>query len=90
MSDLPDGEGHAVIRADEIALSPERRESSMRNQLDARVLEVAPSGVLTRVTVDSGGVELVAAITTRSAEDLGLEPGREVVAALKATAVHLC
>ncbi len=90
VSDLPDGEGHAVIRADEIALSPERRESSMRNQLDARVLEVAPSGVLTRVTVDSGGVELVAAITTRSAEDLGLEPGREVVAALKATAVHLC
>ncbi len=90
VSDVPEGEAHAVIRADEIALSPERRESSMRNQLDARVVEVAPSGVLTRVTVETGGVELVAAITTRSAEELGLEPGREVVAALKATAVHLC
>lgn len=90
VSDVPDGEAHAVIRADEIALSPARRESSVRNQLDARVLELAPSGVLTRVTVQAGGVELVAAITTRSAEDLGLAPGRDVVAALKATAVHLC
>ncbi len=90
VSDVPEGEAHAVIRADEIALGPERRESSMRNQLDARVVEVVPSGVLTRVTVEAGGVELVAAITSRSAEELGLAPGREVVAALKATAVHLC
>ncbi|HEU4989131.1 MAG TPA: ABC transporter ATP-binding protein [Gemmatimonadaceae bacterium] len=90
VSDVPEGDAHAVIRADEIALSPERRESSMRNQLDARVVELAPSGVITRVTVDANGVELVAAITTRSAEDLGLAPGRDVVAALKATAVHLC
>lgn len=90
VSDVPEGEAHAVIRADEIALSPERRESSMRNQLEARVVELAPSGVITRVTVDASGVELVAAITTRSVEDLGLAPGRDVVAALKATAVHLC
>ncbi|MDE3054328.1 MAG: ABC transporter ATP-binding protein [Gemmatimonadota bacterium] len=90
VSDVPEGEAHAVIRADEIALAPERRESSVRNQLDARVVEVAPSGVLARVTVDAGGVELVAVITARSAEELGLAPGREVVAGLKATAVHLC
>ncbi|MDE3127655.1 MAG: ABC transporter ATP-binding protein [Gemmatimonadota bacterium] len=90
VSDVPEGEAHAVIRADEIALAPERRESSVRNQFDARVVEVAPSGVLARVTVDAGGVELVAVITARSAEELGLAPGREVVAALKATAVHLC
>ncbi len=90
VSEMPDGEAHAVIRADEIALSPERRESSVRNQLLARVVEVAPSGVLTRVTLDATGVELVAVITTGSAEDLGLVPGRAVVASLKATAVHLC
>lgn len=90
VSDVPEGDAHAVIRADEIALSPERRESSVRNQVSARVVDVSPSGVLTRVTVEAGGVELVAAITTRSADDLGLAPGREVVAALKATAVHLC
>ncbi|HEY5219107.1 MAG TPA: ABC transporter ATP-binding protein [Gemmatimonadaceae bacterium] len=90
VSDVPDGEAHAVIRADEIALSPERRESSMRNQVGARVVELATMGVFTHVTVDASGVELVAAITTRSAEDLGLVPGRDVVAALKATAVHLC
>jgi molybdopterin-binding protein len=90
VSDMPDGEAHAVIRADEIALAPARRESSMRNQVVARVVEVASAGVIAHVTVEAGGVELVAAITTRSAEELGLAPGREVVAALKATAVHLC
>jgi molybdopterin-binding protein len=90
VSDVPEGEAHAVIRADEIALSPERRESSMRNQLDARVVEIVPSGVLTHVTLEAGGVELVAVITTNSAEELALVPGRSVVAALKATAVHLC
>ncbi len=90
VSDVPEGSAHAVIHADEIALSPNRRESSVRNQLDARVVEVVPSGVLTRVTVEAAGVELVAAITTQSAEELGLAPGGRVVAALKATAVHLC
>ncbi len=90
LSDVPEGEAHAVIRADEIALAPRRRESSVRNQLDARVIELAPSGVITKVTVDASGVELVAAITTQSVEELGLAPGAEVVAALKATAVHLC
>ena len=90
LSDVPEGDAHAVIRADEIALAPRRRESSVRNQLDARVIELAPSGVITKVTVDASGVELVAAITTQSVEELGLAPGAEVVAALKATAVHLC
>ncbi len=90
VSDAPDGAVHAVIRAEEIALSPEMRASSVRNQVAARVVELAPAGVITRVTVDAGGVELVAAITTRSAEDLKLVPGNEVVAAVKATAVHLC
>jgi len=36
------------------------------------------------------GTPLVAAVTSRSARELGLAPGVNVVAAFKATAVHLC
>jgi len=36
------------------------------------------------------GPPLVAAVTTRSAQELKLAVGDEVFAAFKATAVHLC
>jgi len=40
--------------------------------------------------VDIGGTSLVAAVTTRSVQELELSSGVEVFAAFKATAVHLC
>jgi molybdopterin-binding protein len=42
------------------------------------------------VTVDVGGTRLVSAVTTRAVAELGLGVDGEVVAAFKATAVHLC
>jgi molybdopterin-binding protein len=54
------------------------------------VSEIAPAGAVTRVTVNVSGTPIVAAVTTRSVEELGLAPGRDVVVAFKATAVHLC
>jgi molybdopterin-binding protein len=54
------------------------------------VLEVATLGALTRVTLDVRGVPLVAALTTRSAHELALQPGIAVIATFKAMAVHLC
>jgi molybdopterin-binding protein len=36
------------------------------------------------------GVPLVAALTTRSAQELALAPGLAVIASFKAMAVHLC
>jgi len=42
------------------------------------------------VTVDVGGVSLVAALTTRSVQELALAPGSRVYASFKAMAVHLC
>jgi molybdopterin-binding protein len=47
-------------------------------------------GALTRVTLEVRGVPLVAALTTRSALELQLEPGLAVMATFKAMAVHLC
>ena len=84
------GNAHAVIRADEVSLSRVAGASSVRNQFRGRVVEIAPAGAITRVTVDVSGLPLVAAVTTRSAQELHLAPGVEVFAAFKATAVHLC
>jgi molybdopterin-binding protein len=42
------------------------------------------------VTVDVAGTPIVAALTSRSVDELGLAAGRDVVVAFKATAVHLC
>ena len=91
LGDIIPGNAHAVIRAEEIALSTElANASSISNQFRGRVTELVPSGALTRVTVDVSGVPLVAAVTTRSARELKLAIGTEIVAGFKATAVHLC
>jgi len=90
VGDAAEGTGHAVIRAEEILLSVEPHPSSARNVFRGRITEVASSGALTRVTIQVQDTPLVAALTTRSAEELGLVAGHEVWASFKAMAVHLC
>lgn len=90
VGDFAPGAGHAVIRAEEITIAREQRHDSARNRFAGRVTEVASLGALTRVTVDVRGTPLIAALTTRSALELKLEPGLAVVASFKAMAVHLC
>jgi molybdopterin-binding protein len=62
---------------------------SARNQLKGRVTAVTLGTVMSEVTVDVGGQELVAAITRGSAESLGLEEGDDVTVVIKATEVML-
>jgi molybdate transport system ATP-binding protein len=82
---------YAVIRAEDVVLARTRPgPSSARNVLDGVVVEVAKDGALARVTVDVGGVPLVAALTSGAADELRLAPGVAVVATIKAMAVHLC
>ena len=90
VGDAHEGPGHAVIRAGEVLLSLEPQHSSARNQFRGTVAEIAILGALARVTVDVSGVPIVAALTTRSADELSLAPGAEVWASFKAMAVHLC
>jgi molybdopterin-binding protein len=76
-----------------VLISAESQSSSARNQFRGTVSEVATTGALTRVTVEiggKGGAPLVAALTTRSAQELVLREGSEVWASFKAMAVHLC
>jgi molybdopterin-binding protein len=62
--------------------------SSARNRLEARIVSVTPMLGRVRVLVDAG-FPLVAAVTRRSLEDLGLVQGSAITAVFKASAVHL-
>jgi len=62
---------------------------SARNQLQGRVKEVVLGNVMAEVVVDVGGQDVVAAITRRSAEALGLKTGDTVTAIIKATEVMI-
>jgi molybdate transport system ATP-binding protein len=46
-------------------------------------------GPLVRIALECSGATLVALVTRRSAEELSLEPGRQVAALVKAPAVRL-
>jgi molybdopterin-binding protein len=63
---------------------------SARNMLKGKVKKVLPGAINTEVTVAlAGGGEVVSVITKASAEKLGLAPGKEVYAVIKATSVMI-
>jgi molybdopterin-binding protein len=63
---------------------------SARNVLKGKVKSVTQGAVNSEVIVElPGGGEVVAIITKRSAEDLGLVSGRDVYAVIKATNVMI-
>jgi molybdopterin-binding protein len=64
------------------------RASSARNALEGVVAAVTASTHAVHVTIDVG-FPLVAAVTARSAAELGLIPGSRVLALFKASAVHV-
>ncbi|MDQ2666813.1 MAG: ABC transporter ATP-binding protein [Gemmatimonadota bacterium] len=87
----PGGEGHAVIRAEDVVLARDAPgPSSARNVLHGRVLSVANDGILARITLDVGSSTLAAVITAGAATEMEFSPGAPAVATIKATAVHLC
>jgi molybdopterin-binding protein len=60
---------------------------SARNQLKGTVKFVTLGTVMAEVVIDVGGNEVVAAITRRSVESLGIKEGDAVTAVIKATEV---
>ena len=61
---------------------------SARNMLKGRVKQVTRGAVNSEVTIElPGGLEVVSIITNTSAENLGLEEGKEAYAVIKASNV---
>jgi molybdate transport system ATP-binding protein len=80
---------YACIRAEDVTLETRAPgQASTRNHLAARVVAITAEGPIDRVTLDCG-FPLDALITRRSREELHLEAGAQLTAAIKATSVHL-
>jgi tungstate transport system ATP-binding protein len=80
-----------AIRPEDVTLEPAGagpRPTSARNALEGIIARVIASTHAMHVTVDVG-FPLVAAVTARSARELGLVPGMRVCAIFKASAAHL-
>ncbi len=60
---------------------------SARNQLEGKVKAINKGPVSTEVVIDVNGTEIVASITTGSAEALGLTVGGPATAVIKASSV---
>ncbi|PYQ93448.1 MAG: Fe3+/spermidine/putrescine ABC transporter ATP-binding protein, partial [Acidobacteria bacterium] len=88
----PGSDVYACIRAEDVTLetrSPDQRsQASTRNHLPARVVAITPEGPIDRVSLDCG-FPLDALITRRSRDELNLARDMRVIAAIKATSVHL-
>lgn len=80
---------YVCIRAEDVLLEQAGSGvTSARNHLSGLVTEMLSRGLLVTVTVDCG-FPLRVVITKGAREELGLEQGSAVVAAIKAGAVHL-
>ena len=62
---------------------------SARNQIPATVTGITTGEATANIELDAGGSRLVASITVEAAKELGLAPGTEVVAIIKASDVIL-
>jgi len=78
----------ACIRPEDVILSLSRVSSSARNSFEGEISWLVSMGPLTRVELQCG-FPLVAMVTRRSAEEMGLAKGKKVFAAFKATGVHV-
>jgi tungstate transport system ATP-binding protein len=79
------------LRPEDVTLTPGGAAlpaSSARNRLTGTVAQIVVTGAQARVVVDCG-FPLVALITHRSVDELGLAAGAPVTATFKATAPHL-
>lgn len=92
VTDATPGETVIVcVRPEDVVLAPPATAegpSSARNRLIGRVTAVLPAGGQRRVEIDCG-FPLIALVTRSAVADLGIEPGSELAASFKATAVHV-
>ena len=82
------GPATLAIPPEEIVLSREPLHSSARNSLPGRVVRIAEQGAAVRVTLDAG-VELVALVTRRSLEEMGITLGTTLFASFKTVAIRV-
>jgi tungstate transport system ATP-binding protein len=89
VTELDVGEKVSVcLRPEDITVALARLSSSARNSLGGTVVRAVSSGPFCRIEIDCG-FPLVALVTRRSAEEMGLEKGKQVYATFKAVSTHV-
>jgi len=84
---LPAG-SRLAIEANQLVLSKEPLESSMRNRFQGRILRLADENFWIHVTIDAGE-QFHAVITPAALKDLGVSIGETVWVSFKSTSVHV-
>jgi len=84
----PGEEVLVCVRPEDVFISRQRPEGSVRNWFEGTVAEVRPYGRTLDLVVECG-FRLKAAVTRSAFRELGLEQGARVWAGAKATSVHL-
>jgi molybdopterin-binding protein len=84
-ADAAEGRTDVVIYPWDVSLAHEAPDDSAVNHLRDQIVSITPLGNRARVRLRT----LTAEVTTASVERLELRPGREVIAAFKATATRL-
>lgn len=80
---------YCCLRPENIIVSNRAQQKiSARNNFEAKVSRIVRQGFFFKLHLDCG-FPLVAYITIPSFEDLGIAPGKMVVASFKATAIHI-
>ncbi len=62
---------------------------SARNQLKGKILEVKKGQTTSHVRIDVGGAVVTASITNEAVDQLGLKPGQDAYAVIKASDVMI-
>ncbi len=82
------GRVRVAFRSEDIIIAEDKLFSSAQNTLPARIAEIIPRGPVFKVVLDAG-ISLVALITRQAIDKMNLEPGKNVWAVFKTTAVHV-
>ncbi len=86
--EVPGGAVTFCVHPENIVLSLNRPESSARNAFPGTVTRTVPAGFFRKVYLDCG-FTLVAYVTNRSVEEMGIREGLALTASFKATSVHV-
>jgi molybdopterin-binding protein len=62
---------------------------SARNKLPGKVTNINAGEAIANVELDVSGMRLVASVTVEAVRELGIEPGKDVTALIKASDVML-
>ena len=76
------------MRPEDVTVALAKVSSSARNSLAGNITWTVSTGPLCRVEIDCG-FPLVALVTRRSAEEMGLKKGTQVYATFKAVSIHV-